>query len=169
MGIRDFELGNHVVLFGDGMSCQLVRRKKFVNDVGEMMCELIMKPQKKLQEIHNLEEGTDLDVHGFCRRTYHQRYVQVLESKTKRSRVLVLTNFNGEPTELSKQISPLISQLRNLERQNYTLDAAINTLHAEADLMYTRPTEALRLESEKILEGAKSQKNVGVDYSEEDA
>ena len=111
------------VLFGDGDFAQLRRWFQKEDPNGVQGCAILMRPSQEIVNKYSLKVGDDLDEWGLICCWYPETKVKILSNDPITGRILVTTNFKGQPTNLSREQFDLTNKIESQQKMIRTLES----------------------------------------------
>lgn len=124
----DIQLDNFAH-FGDGNTCLILRRRKYRGEDGITYWEFFFRPNRRIIKIypHINDEINPID--GSVRKDYPETEVKIVDENPNHLRVWIFTDFDGNPTPVSRIDDDKDLQILNLQKRSAVLELEISELH----------------------------------------
>lgn len=128
--------GNHFVWFGDGGASQFLRINKTFNKDGVEYWYFLLRPSSDIMFKYNIDRDEDVDAErGIIIRGYPRNVIKVLDEDPNHTRILIKTDFNGLPTDLSRENEHKDAEIESLHKSNNALRALIAQKDEEIEML----------------------------------
>jgi hypothetical protein len=139
--------------FGDGNVALILNRRKYKGEDGITYWDFRFRPGRRTVEIYNLEEELD-PIDGSITKEYPDTEVSVVDENPNHLRVWIFTDFNGNPTPVSKIDDDKDLQILNLQKRIATLELELSETHR---MLKTRATpEAYIAQASEMIKRART-------------
>lgn len=146
-----------LIVFGDGMIAELRRKKLILDGTGIKTWVFLINPTRELIARYDLKYGEELDpTTGFAISQYPFVEAEILSDDPITGKVMVLTDFKGQPTKFSLRYAEMSEQLKNEQKLNKSLKSENAYLHQEYLKLAARTRQKIKADTETILEARKA-------------
>lgn len=138
--IKDRSLAPSEIIFGDGPRAIIIKRKEFECPKRKCTCvRFALKPTRKLAQMHNISDDSFRD--GFIIKVYKKHFVvdNLSQDPSTLNATMILCDWNGEPTKVSKLHSALLSELDSKNKEIWFLKSQVFKLECEKEEIKLRP------------------------------
>lgn len=128
-----YPVNDHWIIWGDGNMAQIIDSKEYIKlKTGIKMVKFILLPSRMIEQMYPIEELVDPRTHAIVMEYPHADVIWLVRGTT-RSRAIVVTDFLGGQTPLSRRDEDLRTALLDTERMLKSLQSAKNRAYAELD------------------------------------
>lgn len=161
-------LVDHWAYFGDGNSVKIIDSKEYIKNTGVKFVKFIFQVASRIRDMYDLEDKLDLVTNAIVKE-YPVTDVIWLERGVTRSRVWIVTDFNGGPTPASRRHESLTAALNDTEKLLMSEKAAKNRAYQELSEEREQQLIALKQKTRMVREvmkagPRKSSEDEGEDY-----
>jgi len=154
---------DHWVYFGDGNAAQIIDFKEYIRkSTGIKYVKFILIPSQLIEQQYDIINKQDPETRALIME-YPATDVIFLQRGTVRTRVWVLTDFNGGTTPASRRQQELAETLRDTERLLRSSEAAKNRAYQELDKERQQQIQMIRTKVDMVKEVAKARSSIQAD------
>lgn len=121
---------NPFLIFGDGISAQLVNMKTDVDTDGTEVIVVRIRPTAALRQKYGIKEE-ELDTEWCVIKKYPSEFLITGNDDPRWPSKFILCNYLGQETPLSTRNLELLGDIRNLKKQMSSLHAQLAFLHEQ--------------------------------------
>lgn len=146
--------GDHWAIFGDGNMAQIISNREYYkkSTTGKKFTKFIFIPSKRIIQMYNVEP----DLQNMDIKEYHWTKVVWLERGVTRSRCLILSDYTGGDTPLTRRYSELNETIEDMEQMVRSSQSAKSRAYEELDIERQQKYLAVKTQVRILTELAKA-------------